>query len=274
MLFRNCLVVVRGGGDLASGVIFRLWRAGFPVAVTELAQPLVIRRAVAFASAVFEGHATVEGITARCVETPGGVSGALVAGEIPVLVDPDGRSLLELQPRVVVDARIAKTNLGTTLHDAPLVIGMGPGFEAQHDCHAVIETKRGHSLGRVLWEGAASPNTGQPGAVQGHMGERVLRAPMVGQVVAHAAIGDNLVKGATVGEVNGVPIFAPLDGVLRGLIHPSVTVQAGMKIGDIDPRSDASFCFSISDKALAVGGSVVEAILSAPQMRSVLCANR
>lgn len=266
MLFESLPVVIRGGGDLASGVAYRLVKAGFPVIITELPRPLVIRRTVAYGSAVFEGVITVDGITARHAAAVEAVPDLLAAGEIPVLVDEAGRCLPVLAPAVVVDARVAKRNLDTTRADAPLVIALGPGFTAGEDCHAVIETNRGHDLGRVIWQGSAVPNTGQPGSVQGRVGERVLRAPADGTVTPAAAIGDWLAESALIAHVGGHAIRAPFDGVLRGLIHPTVPVRAGMKIGDVDPRGERRYCFTISDKALALGGGVLEAIFSAPQL--------
>jgi xanthine dehydrogenase accessory factor len=183
-----------------------------------------------------------------------------------VLVDADGASLPSLDPAVVIDARIAKRNLGTTREDAPLVIALGPGFEAGKDCHAVIETNRGHSLGRVIWHGSAEPNTGRPGSVLDHTSDRVLRAPAEGHVAPQAEIGAQLAGGDLVAMVGALPVYAPFDGVLRGLIHPSVYVPKGMKIGDVDPRGRREHCFSISEKALAIGGGVLEALFSAPQL--------
>lgn len=274
MLFSDALIVVRGGGDLATGVIYRLSKAGFPVIVAELARPLTIRRAVAVSSAVFDGVIEIEGLRARRV-ADGAEARALAAeGQIAVLVDPDGASLPALRPAVIIDARMAKRNLGTHRDDAPLVIALGPGFSAGDDCHAVIETNRGHRLGRVIWHGSAEPDTGRPGAVQGKQNERVLRAPADGFVEPRAAIGDGLAAGEVVATVAGAPVLAPFDGVLRGLIHPSVSVTTGMKIGDVDPRGERMFCFEISEKALAIGGGVVEAVLSAPQIAPVLHAAR
>jgi len=270
VLFEHVPVVVRGGGDLASGVVYRLAKAGFPVTVTELEHPLAIRRAVAYASAVYEGEITVEGLTARRVGSAVEVPGVQAAGHIPVLVDEAGTALAALKPAVVVDARLAKRNLGTTLDDALLVIALGPGFEAGKDCHVVIETKRGHSPGRVIWSGTAEPDTGIPGNVQGHTSDRVLRAPADGHVTPRAAIGDRLREGDVVATVGDWPVVSSFDGVLRGLIHPLVTVTRGMKIGDVDPRAVREHCFTISDKSLAVGGGVVEAILSAPQIATLL----
>ncbi len=273
MLFSRVSVIVRGGGDLASGVVYRLMKAGFPVLVIELERPLAIRRAVAFASAVFEGSVTVEGVTARCVAHPGEIAQVQAAGEVPVLVDPGGASIRALRPAVVVDARLAKRNLGTARADAPLVIGLGPGFTAGEDCHAVIETNRGHYLSRVIWQGAAEPDTSRPGSVQGRALDRVLRAPCTGTVVPLAAIGDAVRAGDVLATVSGEAVRAPFDGVLRGLIHPSVPVRAGLKIGDVDPRGAREHCFTISEKALAIGGGVLEAILSAPQLVPLLHAS-
>lgn len=269
-LFERVLVVVRGGGDLASGVIYRLAKTGFPVVVTELARPLAIRRAVAFAAAVFEGEIAVEDVRARRVDDADQARAVSAQGIVPVLVDEAGTALAALRPPVVVDARMAKANLGTARDDAQLVIALGPGFTAGVDCHAVIETNRGHYLGRVLWRGSAEPDTGQPGSVKGRVADRVLRAPADGLVAPHAQIGDRLRQGELVATVDGQPVVAPFDGVLRGLIHPSVPVWSGLKIGDVDPRGDRDHCFTISEKSLAIGGGVLEAILSAPQLAGLL----
>lgn len=270
MHFDDIRVLVRGGGDLASGVVYRLIKAGFPVLVTELAQPLAIRRTVAYASAVFDGTICVDGVRGRRVESVEEAFGVLDVGEVPVLVDPEGdESLSGFGPQVLVDARVAKRNLGVTRDQALLVIGLGPGFSAGEDCHAVVETQRGHALGRVLWDGPAAADTGQPGNIAGQTGGRVLRAPAAGSVVPDVQIGDHVIHGQRVASVNGEAVNAPFDGVLRGLIHPSVSVTAGMKIGDVDPRGVPAYCWTISDKALAVGGAVVEAILSASQFDGV-----
>jgi len=267
--FNHLPVVVRGGGDLASGVIYRLFKAGFPVFVTELERPLVIRRMVAFASAVYEGDICVEGITARLAENVDDARRILAGGMIPVLVDPRAVHLLAIGPAVVVDARMAKRNLGTKRTDARLVIALGPGFVAGDDCHAIVETKRGHYLGRVIWKGSAQPNTGRPGDVEGWSSKRVLRSPGDGYVVPRVDIGERVRADMVIATVNEQPVVAPFDGVLRGLIHPSVEVTRGLKIGDVDPRGVRDHCFTISEKALAIGGGVLEAILSAPQLRDM-----
>ncbi len=270
MLFERVPIVIRGGGDLASGVAYRLFRAGFPVTVLELAQPRVIRRTVAFASAVYDGQITVEGVTARRIADAARAASAHAAGEIAVLVDAHGASLPALGPAVVVDGRMAKRNIDTTRDDAPLVIALGPGYEAGRDCHAVIETMRGHYLGRVIWDGPAAPNTGQPGSVRGRIGERVLRAPADGQVTSRVAIGERVEAGVVIATVGDAPLLALFDGTLRGLVHPAVPVVTGMKIGDVDPRGKRDHCFTISDKSLAIGGGVLEAVLSAPQLATRL----
>jgi xanthine dehydrogenase accessory factor len=269
-LFKRALVIVRGGGDLASGAIFRLFRAGFPVIVTELPTPLMVRRAVSYGDAVYSGMVEIEGVQARLVPGKDEARAALEAHVIPVLVDPDGEQAYALDYAVVVDARMAKVNLGTMLRDAPLVIALGPGFTAGVDCHAVIETNRGHRLGRVIWRGAAEPDTGIPGEVQNQTHSRVLRAPADGLVLANVTIGDTVEAGQVIAEVSGQPVVAAFNGVLRGLVHERVQVTSGMKIGDLDPRARRDHCFTISDKSLAVGGGVLEAILSAPQMRPYL----
>jgi xanthine dehydrogenase accessory factor len=269
-LFRRVMVLVLGGGDLASGVIYRVWRAGFPVVVTELDTPLLVRRAVSYGSAVYEYEVSIEGITARLVDSPERALSSLQQGIVPVLIDPDRTCIQRLHPTMIVDARMAKTNLGTRPSDAPLVIGLGPGFSAGTDCHAVIETNRGHHLGRVILQGSAEPDTGTPGSIEGKTVTRVLRAPVDGHVSARSAIGDSIAAGQIIADVNGVPIAAPFAGVLRGIIHQRVSVQAEMKIGDLDPRIRREACFTISDKSLAVGGGVVEAILSAAHLRPLL----
>ena len=267
--FSGARVVVRGGGDLASGVVSRLYHAGFPVIVLELPAPLLVRRAVSFGDAVYEGVRAVEDMTARLTDVAG-VEAALASGEVPVLIDPAGESLAALRPAVVVDARMEKRNPGTRLTDAPLVIALGPGYVAGVDCHAVIETNRGHYLGRVIRAGNAEADTGEPGNIGLKTHSRVLRAPAGGHLRAYAEIGDVLAEGGLIADVAGEAIRAPFAGVLRGLIHERVAVQAGMKVGDLDPRITPEHCFTISDKSLAIGGGVLEAVLSAPQVRERL----
>jgi xanthine dehydrogenase accessory factor len=261
------LVLIKGAGDLASGVAARLHRCGFAVVMTELPEPLMVRRTVCFGEAVYEGETTVEGITARRVLDVAGARTALAERVIPVLVDPETRCRGELAPDVLVDGIMAKHNTGTTREDAPLVIGLGPGFTAGGDCHAVVETHRGHWLGRVYWQGSALPDTGTPGEIGGTVvAGRVLRAPTEGILLARAAIGDQVMTGQLIATVAGSELRAGCNGVLRGLIHSGARVAAGVKVGDIDPRAERAYCFTISDKSLAVGGGVLEAILARMQM--------
>ena len=254
-------VVIRGAGDLASGVALRLWRSGMDVVLLDVEKPTAIRRTVAFSEAIVHGEQTVEDVTAK-LATAETVEETLAAGYIPVLVDPEGRSVPKLKPDALVDAILAKRNLGTEIRDAPVVIGVGPGFTAGVDCHAVVETMRGHSLGRVIREGSAIPNTGIPGLIGGFAGERVLRAPAAGLFHPLRDIGDAVTEGEILATVEGKPIIATLTGTLRGILPEGTEVFPGMKAGDIDPRCQRSHCFTASDKALAVGGGVLEAILA------------
>ena len=253
---------MRGGGDLATGVAYRLHQAGFPIIVLELERPLVIRRKVALATAVLEGDIHIESLHAQLAHSPAEAFQLAQTGVIPVLISPQLPSSLVPHPSILIDARIAKRNLGTDINQAPLVIGMGPGFTAGVDCHAVIETMRGHSLGRVIWDGAALPNTGAPGIIAGKGAERVLRAPVEGIVNWRLKIGDLVKVGDFLGDVSGKPVTAPFAGVVRGTIAPGTAVTAGMKIGDVDARGNVEACFTISDKALALGGAALEAILT------------
>lgn len=262
----DILVLVRGGGDVATGVAHRLHRAGFTVMVTELPQPLCVRRAVAFAEAVYAGQVMVEDVPARLAADALSGMALAVVNTVPVVVDSEGLALSQLRPPIVVDARLAKRAQDTTPADAPLVIGLGPGFEAGLDCHAVIETQRGYDLGRVYWAGRAAPDTGQPEAVRGVTGDRVLRAPADGIFTATKSIGDLVKKGEVVAVVDYAPLIAQCDGVLRGILHDGLRVMPGLKVGDIDPRGDREACFTISDKARAVGGGVLEAILAGARL--------
>jgi xanthine dehydrogenase accessory factor len=266
MLFDNYPVLIRGGGDLATGVAFRLNKSGFPIIVLELAHPLVIRRRVALATAVLEDEITVEGLHGLLVSDLEEALAMAAGGEIPVLVLPTLPLQTENEKQslfsVIVDARMAKRNIDTTIEQAPLVIGLGPGFNAGLDCHAVIETMRGHNLGRAIWSGSPLSDTGKPGIVMGKGFERLLRSPIDGAIQWNFDIGEQISRGMVVGGVEDQPIYAPFDGVIRGLIAPGTIVSAGLKVGDVDPRNDVAACFTISDKALAVGGGVLEAILN------------
>jgi xanthine dehydrogenase accessory factor len=254
------LILIRGGGDLASGVALRLHRAGFQVIITELPQPLAVRRAVAFSEAVYEGKWQVESVTGVLVKSAMEIESALASKEIPVLIDPNLElaSLFDLQPSTVIDARLLKNSPPPLGMDSSFTLGLGPGFVAGENCQAFVETQRGLLLGRVYWSGAASTDTGQP---EGDP-RRVLRAPADGILLSDAQIGDHFEPGEVIAEVSGEKIVAPFPGVLRGLIRPGVHVSKRLKIGDLDPRDQREYCFLASDKALAIGGGVLEALLA------------
>lgn len=264
------LVMIRGGGDLATGVAVRLHRAGFPVVVLEIEQPLAVRRLVAVAEAVYAGRAVIEGIEAVRAGSVDEARRLLSGGSLPVLVDPRADSRELLRPAVIVDGRMRKAPSELPLDAAPLVVGLGPGFAAGVDCHCVVETHRGHRLGRVVWDGEASRDTAVPEAVEGHAVDRVLRAPRAGVVRGLRQIGSLVRRGDPLLAVDGAEVRAPFDGALRGLIHDGVRVEAGTKVGDLDPRLEPAYCREISDKSLAVGGGVLEAILSRPALRRAL----
>ncbi len=250
------LIFIKGAGDIATGVASRLWRAGFRrICMYELPMPLTVRRTVAFSQAVYDGSAEVEGVRAVYAHSSGDMRDILDSGAIPVYTER-----LPYKPDILVDALIAKRNTGTAITDAALVICLGPGFCAGECCHAVIETKRGHDLGRVITRGCAAPNTGIPGEIGGYTTERLLCAPADGVFIPSASITDTVRAGDVVGSVGGVPMTAKIDGVIRGLIHEGVCVTKGLKCGDVDPRGDASACFTVSDKALAVAGGVLECV--------------
>jgi len=255
------VVLIRGAGDLATGVAHRLWRSGFQVCLTELPHPLAIRRAVCFSEAIHDGEKTVEDVTAKRLVDVEAIHPTWKKGKIPILVDPKAEVKRFLRPHVLVDAILAKKNLGTAMGDAQLVIGLGPGFSAGTDVHIVIETNRGHDLGRIIRAGSAEPDTGVPGTVGGYGAERVLRAPGAGRLGPLHEIGDAVEAGETVAMVGGIPMRSRISGVLRGLLRPGTPVEKGMKSGDVDPRGKREACFTISDKARAIGGSVLEGIL-------------
>jgi xanthine dehydrogenase accessory factor len=255
------VILIRGAGDLASGIAHRLVQANFSVVMLETHSPTVIRRKVSFAEAVFEGEALVEGVSARLAVGISDVGALLEDGKIALLIDPSGESINKIKPQVVVDAIMAKRNLGTRIDMAPVVVGVGPGFVAGRDVHAVVETKRGHYLGKVYLAGTAIPDTGVPGDVGGYTKERLLRALAEGRIVNLKSIGDYVRAGEEVAIVGEYPVKSLIDGVVRGLIRPESYVYPGMKIGDVDPRAAKEHCFTISDKARAVAGGVLEAIL-------------
>ena len=253
-------VVVKGAGDLATGVASVLKRAGFEVVMTDIAEPTVIRRTVAFADCLYTGESRVEGLVAQKADRTT-YRQILAEGKIPVLADPKAAVVGDFRPRVVVDAILAKKNLGTNRDDAELVIGLGPGFSAGEDVHVVIETMRGHDLGRIILDGEALPNTNTPGIIGGRSEDRVLRAPVKGRFREIVSIGDSVKEGQPVAAVDQEEIRAPFDGVVRGLLKTGLQVFPGMKVGDVDPRPVQKNCYSISDKARALGGATLLAIL-------------
>ena len=262
----NDLIIVRGGGDLATGTIYKLKKCGFPVLILEAPAPSAIRRNVAFCEAVYQGSQTVEDLTCHLAGSLDQAETFLREGKLTVLVDPHGESIPRLKPLAVVDAILAKKNLGTNRSMAPITIALGPGFTAGQDVDAVVETKRGHNLGRVLWKGCAAPNTGIPGIIGGYGRERVIHCPAKGILRNVKKITDLVSRGEIIALVetpNGtVPVDATLDGILRGLIRDGYPVTAGFKIADIDPRAEElDNCFTISDKARCIAGGVLEALL-------------
>ena len=246
---------------MATGVAHRLARSGFRVGLTEILHPLAIRREVSFGEAVFERQKEVEGVMAKRVSGVEEIYQAWREGKVPVMIDPDCSIREALRPDVVVDAILAKRNTGTHIEEAPLVIGLGPRFYAGRDVHLVIETNRGHHLGRVIEEGEAEADTGVPGEIAGYTWERVLRAPASGRFKGRKRIGDRVEKGEVVAEVEGVLLESKIAGVLRGILHDGLWVEERMKVGDVDPRGIREHCFHISEKARAIGGGVLEAIL-------------
>jgi xanthine dehydrogenase accessory factor len=267
------IVLIRGGGDLASGVAYRLYRSGFKVVIAELPKPLAVRRLASFCEAIYRGEITIEGIVAKRVteiDDPLRILQIISKGRIPVLIDPQGKSIQSTHPNVIVDARMLKVAPEPLRHNAKLYLGLGPGFIGGTNCHAAIETQRGPWLGRVIWDGPAEADSGIPGVINEKQSDRALYTPVEGSLLANKSIGDRVLQGETIAEISGQAIIAPFNGVLRGLIHPEVELNPGMKIGDLDPRNDPKLCDHISDKALAIGGGVLEAILSKSELRPSL----
>ena len=255
------IIWVRGAGDIATGVAFRLHKSGFSVLMSDLPQPTSIRRTICFSEAIIRGEAKVEDITARFAANAEEAKKILANGDVAVLSDPTGEIARKLHPIAVIDAILAKRNLGTKIDDAPIVVGIGPGFTAGEDCHAVVETARGHTLGRVYYSGSALPDTGIPGNIAGFTLERLLRAPRAGAFRGVKQIGDVVGAGEICAYVEDEPVVSRIRGVLRGLLPNGIEVYEGMKSGDVDPRCELSHCFTVSDKALAVGGGALEALL-------------
>ena len=261
----NNLIIVRGAGDISTGTIHRLARAGFPVLALEVARPSAIRRRVAFSEAVYDGAATVEGVTAVRIAGIQEIDEVLARGDVPLLVDPAGESIRRLRPAAVVDAILAKRNLGTTMDMAPLTVALGPGFAAGRDVHYVIETMRGHDLGRIIAEGSAAPNTGVPGVIGGYGAERVLHAPAAGVFRMRRDIGSAVDADEIIGVIASgdgkVPVRAQIAGILRGVIRDGYPVTKGFKLADVDPRLEQlKNCTTVSDKARCIAGSVLELV--------------
>ena len=255
------LILIRGAGDLASGVAHRLNNSGFQVIMLELPEPLVVRTTVSYASAVYEGKIEVEDVEAVLCRDNAEVDSVLANAKVAILIDPGGMAIRKYEPQVIIDATMIKHNRLSMLNDAELVIGLGPGFAAGVDVKAVIETKRGHELGRVIYSGSAIADTGEPGKIEGFGRERLLRAPIKGIFKPDKKIGDLVEKGDNVASVGDCEVLAEIDGMVRGMLYAGLMVEKGTKIGDIDPRGDSVDYKTISDKARAIGGGVLEAIL-------------
>ncbi|HHY04369.1 MAG TPA: EF2563 family selenium-dependent molybdenum hydroxylase system protein [Thermoanaerobacterales bacterium] len=260
-MFQDKTVVIKGGGDLASAVAHKMKRSGFKVIITEIPCPKMVRRTVSFGNAIYEGEWSVEGETSKHVNTIKEAAYEMDNGRIPVIIDPDLNKAKELKPTVVIDATLAKRNIKTSKDDAPIVIGLGPGFTAPENAHAVIETKRGHDLGRIILEGSSIPNTGIPGNIEGYTHERVFRAPKAGLVKNCVKIGDIVEKDHVLCYVDDAEVKAKISGVVRGLIHDGLMVNEGEKLGDVDPRGNIKYCYTISDKGRTIAGGVLEATL-------------
>lgn len=260
-------VLIKGAGDLASGIALRLHRCGYEIVMTEIAVPTTVRRTVAFSSAVYQGQAQVEEVTGILCHNAEEIRKTIEDDRIAVVVGAACEVHCGWEPEIVVDAIIAKRNLGTEITEAKTVIGVGPGFTAGTDCHAVVETKRGHTLGRCIWEGGAIPDTGVPGMIGGYARERIIRAAADGVFRGVVSISDRVSAGDLVAYSGEVPIYALIDGVVRGLLQDGVIVKKGMKSGDIDPRGHVESCFTVSDKAASIAGGVLEAILSSEKKR-------
>lgn len=263
-------VLMRGGGDLGSGVVLRLVRCGIPVVVAELAQPLSVRRLVSFSEAVYTGQILIEDIPGQLCDPEDDILSVARAGLVPVLVDPDGLFPYRIAPLIRVDARMRKAPPEPLTDRYPLEIGLGPGFTAGADCDAVIETNRGPNLGRVFWQGGVEADTGVPEQVYQFRSERVLRAPCGGVLQVFHTIGEHVDKGEVIARIAGIDLVAPFDGVLRGMLRDGMPVTAGVKLGDLDPRDNPAICSRVSEKSLAIGGGVLEAILTRPEIRTAL----
>ena len=258
----DLVVLIRGAGEMASAVAHRLYQSHFKICMLEVAQPLAVRRKVSFCEAVYDGEKEVEGVRAKLIPNPEQIHVLWEEGKIPLFVDPDLKKTKHfLKPDVLIDGIMAKKNLGTQINDASLVVGLGPGFTAGKDVHLVIETNRGHTLGKVIHHGTAEPDSGIPGDIGGYTAQRVLKTMKKGIFHPHKDIGDKVNKGSVVAVIDDFPVIAEISGVVRGLLREGIEVKRGVKVGDIDPRSKRELCFAISDKGRAIGGGVLEAIL-------------
>lgn len=263
MALKDRVILIKGAGEMATGLACRFYGSNLRrILLLETESPLAVRRHVSFCEAVHEGVQVVEGVEAVRVSKDAELFKVWEAGKVAVRIDPQGESISSLKPDILVDATLAKRNLGISIDDAPLVIALGPGFEAGKDCHVVVETNRGHDLGRLLSSGSAEANTGVPGMIGGYTKERVLRSPADGCFITERQIGDKVRAGEEIGRVGNAEVVASINGVLRGLIRPDSLVRKGLKIGDIDPRGDKAYCDTISEKARSLGGAVLEAILA------------
>lgn len=261
-------VLIKGAGDLASGVAMAFYNSGFQVLMTEVKEPTVIRRSVAFANCIYEEKMEIEGVTGFHV-TEDNYLNCLEKGNIGVIIDPECKIKERYKPEILVDAILAKKNLGTMIDDAPIVIGCGPGFSAGKDCHLVIETKRGHQLGKIIKKGQAIENSGIPGIIEGRGIERVLYSPVAGKVEHIKKLGDIVEQDDIILKVDGVPVKSPFKGILRGLIVEGMMVPEAMKIGDIDPRLNSEYCYTISEKAMSIGRAAVEGSLMMGREKSL-----
>jgi len=257
----DLVILIRGAGEMATGVAHRLVSCHFKVCTTETPNPQAVRREVAFSEAVFDQEKKVEGVIAKKIDSPHRIFPVWKDGKIPILIDPEATVKDIIKPDVLIDATLAKKNLGTKMTDAPLVIGLGPGFYAGRDVHLVIETNRGHNLGRIISNGEAEPNTGIPGSIDGYAEERVIRAPKDGKFKALTKIGEGVLADAKVGMIGDVEVRSRIAGVVRGLLRDGTEVWKGMKLGDVDPRGIKGHCYTISDKARTISGGVLQVIL-------------
>lgn len=260
-------VVIRGAGDIATGIGHRLHRCGYKVLHLDIEKPLVIRRTVAFTEAIFNGSGEIDGVKCMKVENLSEIKKAWENDLVAVMIDPEAKIIDELKPDVVVDAIIAKKNIGTNKSMAKTTIAIGPGFVAGKDVDVVVESNRGHFLGSIILKGSAAPNTGEPGNIAGFTTERVIRANEDGVIKNIREIADIVKQGEIIATIGDSKILASLDGVLRGLITDGTEVFKGLKIADVDPRGDVSYCYTITEKARAIGGAVLEGILHMEKLR-------